>query len=230
MGAILGGPFLQPRSPLRDISKTYTRWRHLPAIGCVVGHLVWPFLKMIFSLECSWCAMLGLLQVYSKVNQVHTHICSLAKWPHSCPALCDPMDCSPSGSSVPGILQVRILEWVAMASSRGSSWPRDPIHVSCTCSQILYCWATREASHRWCYWASLIQGKKRCHFDINNKVSYFSLLYFPGKWLVIYLTSNEVEELWFSNSNLLYKWQNISNEVLPSAQYTLGGCLFFIFV
>ena len=38
----------------------------------------------------------------------------------SCPTLCDPMDCSPRGSSVPGILQARILEWVAMSFSRGS--------------------------------------------------------------------------------------------------------------
>ena len=38
---------------------------------------------------------------------------------------CDPMDRSPPGSSIPGILQARILEWVAMPSSRGSSWPRD---------------------------------------------------------------------------------------------------------
>ena len=78
-----------------------------------------------------------------------------------CLTLCDPMDCSPPGSSVPGILQARMLEWVAMASSRGSSWPRDPIRVSYICSQILYCWATREASHHWCYWASLIQGEKK---------------------------------------------------------------------
>ena len=42
-----------------------------------------------------------------------------------CPTLCSPMDCSPSGSSVHGILQARILEWVAMASSRGSFWPRN---------------------------------------------------------------------------------------------------------
>ena len=49
----------------------------------------------------------------------------------SCPTLCDPMDCSPSGSSVYGILQARILEWVAMPSSRGSSWPRDRISISC---------------------------------------------------------------------------------------------------
>ena len=43
-----------------------------------------------------------------------------------------PMDCSPPGSSVHEILQVRILEWVAISSSRESSWPRDGTHVSCT--------------------------------------------------------------------------------------------------
>ena len=42
-----------------------------------------------------------------------------------CPALCDPMDYSPPGSSVHGILQARILEWVAMPSSKGPSPPRD---------------------------------------------------------------------------------------------------------
>ena len=42
-----------------------------------------------------------------------------------CPALCNPMDCNLPGSSVHGILQARILEWVAMPSSRGSSWPRN---------------------------------------------------------------------------------------------------------
>ena len=47
----------------------------------------------------------------------------------SCPTLCDPMDCSPPGSSVHGILQARILEWITMPSSRGSSWPRDRTHV-----------------------------------------------------------------------------------------------------
>ena len=45
------------------------------------------------------------------------------------PTLCNPMDCSPPGSSVPGILQARILEWVAISSSRGSSQPRDQTHV-----------------------------------------------------------------------------------------------------
>ena len=48
-----------------------------------------------------------------------------AKSFQSCPTLCDPMDRSPPGSSVLGILQARILEWVAMSSSGGSSRPRD---------------------------------------------------------------------------------------------------------
>ena len=45
--------------------------------------------------------------------------------------LCNPMDFTPPGSSVLGISQARILEWVAISSSRGSSWPRDWTRVSC---------------------------------------------------------------------------------------------------
>ena len=45
--------------------------------------------------------------------------------------LSDPMDCSPPGSSVHGILQARTLGWVAVTSFRGSSWPRDRTRVSC---------------------------------------------------------------------------------------------------
>ena len=55
-----------------------------------------------------------------------------------CPTLWDPMDCSPRGSSVRGISQARILQWVAISSSRGSSEPRDGNQVSCIGRQILY--------------------------------------------------------------------------------------------
>ena len=48
----------------------------------------------------------------------------------SCPTLCDPVDCSPPGSSVHGILQARILEWVVIPLSKGSSQPRDRTQVS----------------------------------------------------------------------------------------------------
>ena len=58
-------------------------------------------------------------------------LCVCTKSLQSCPTLCHPMDCSPPGSFVHGILQARILEWVAMPSSRGSSRPRDRTCVSC---------------------------------------------------------------------------------------------------
>ena len=57
---------------------------------------------------------------------------------------CNPMDRSPSGPPVHGILQVRVLEWVAISSSRGSSWPREWNCKSCTGRRILHHWATRE--------------------------------------------------------------------------------------
>ena len=54
------------------------------------------------------------------------------------------MDCSPPGFSVPGILQARTLEWVAIPFARGCSWPRDQTCVSCIGRQTLYHRATRK--------------------------------------------------------------------------------------
>ena len=64
----------------------------------------------------------------------------------SCLTLCGPMDCSPPGSSVHGILQARILEWVAIPFSRASSQPRDPTWVTCIAGRFFTIWATREVS------------------------------------------------------------------------------------
>ena len=59
-----------------------------------------------------------------------------------CTTLCDPMDCSPPGSSVHGILQARIPEWVAIPFSRGSSQPRDQTQILCTAGGFFTTWAT----------------------------------------------------------------------------------------
>ena len=59
--------------------------------------------------------------------------------------MCDPMDCSPSDFSVRGILQARILEWVAISISRGSFQNRVWTYISCIGRWILYNWASREA-------------------------------------------------------------------------------------
>ena len=64
----------------------------------------------------------------------------------SCLTLCHPMDCSPPGSSVHGVLQARILEWVAIPFSGGSSRPRDRSRVSCIVGRFFTIWAIREAS------------------------------------------------------------------------------------
>ena len=62
----------------------------------------------------------------------------------SCCALRDPMDCSPPGSSVCGIFQARILEWVAMPFPRGSSQSKDQTWISCIEGGFFTVWATRE--------------------------------------------------------------------------------------
>ena len=65
----------------------------------------------------------------------------------SCPTLCDPVDCSLSGSSVHGIFQARVLEWIAISFSRGSSRPRNRTRVSCIAGRRFTVWATREAPY-----------------------------------------------------------------------------------
>ena len=83
-------------------------------------------------------------QLTCNVPKIMTHlVCVCAKSLQSCPTLCNPMDCSPPGSSVQGILQAGILEWVSMLSSRVSSQPRDRTfisYVSCIDRQVLYHW------------------------------------------------------------------------------------------
>ena len=72
----------------------------------------------------------------SFLASVDPFACMCAKLLQSCPILWDPMDSSLPGSSAHGILQTRILEWVAISFPRGSSWPRDQICISYTASRF----------------------------------------------------------------------------------------------
>ena len=82
-------------------------------------------------------------QTFSNVPCVCVCVCVLVA--QLCPTLCDLMDCSTPDSSVHGLLQASILEWVAIPFSKGSSWPRDWTQVSCTAGRFFMVWATREA-------------------------------------------------------------------------------------
>ena len=107
--------------------------------------------ESIFNKEITKCCILWysfsgepvatLLATHSAV------LCLVTQW---CLTLCYPMDCSPPGPSVHGdFLQARILEWVAMPSSGGSSQPRDWTQVSRIASRFFTAWATREAQEYW---------------------------------------------------------------------------------
>ena len=81
--------------------------------------------------------------VFSNESEPKEEMCLL--FAQSCPTLYNPVDYSLSGSSVHEILQARILEWVAIPFSRGSSRPRDQTQFSCIAGRFFIIWATREA-------------------------------------------------------------------------------------
>ena len=76
------------------------------------------------------------------------HMCLCSKSLQSYLTLCNPMDRIPSGSSVHGITQARILGWVAEPSSRGSSWHRDQTRVSYLTGRFFTVWAIRKAPYK----------------------------------------------------------------------------------
>ena len=80
----------------------------------------------------------------------------------SCPTLCNPVDCSLPASSLHGILQTRILEWVAISFARGSSRPSDQTQDSCIVGRHFNLWATREA------WSQLKQDQELIVAQIMN--------------------------------------------------------------
>ena len=99
-------------------------------------------LMLVLSPSQDYCKIQGgIRHVETFGNKKALVTCCVCSDAQSCLTLCDPMDCSPPGSSVHGTLQARILEWVVISSSRGSSQPRDQTYVSyisCIGRQILY--------------------------------------------------------------------------------------------
>ena len=92
----------------------------------------------------------------------------------SSPTLCGPMDWSPPNSSVHGILQTRILEWVAISFSRGSSPHRDPTWVSHIAGRFFTVWATRDVMIFFLMedWSGLISMLKKL-FSISSLLILF---------------------------------------------------------
>ena len=99
-------------------------------------------------------------RLLSEPYQWVTIVCVHAKSLQLYPTLCDLVDCSLTGSSVQGILQARILEWVAMTSSRYSSPPRDQTHISCV--SYIGRWVLYHSRHLGPLHFTLITSLKPC--------------------------------------------------------------------
>ena len=120
-------------------------------------HIKKIFLKWIFTDKWEFIAPHGkkLENLVTQASQagistLNSPLASMCA--QSCPTLCDPTDCSPPGSSVHGVFQARILGWVAISSSRGSSQLRDQTHVSCVSCigrWSLYHWCHRTNALQW---------------------------------------------------------------------------------
>ena len=133
----------------------------------------------------------------------------------SCPTLCDPVDCSLPGFSVHGILQARVLEWVTISFSRGSSWPRD------------WTWASRIGGRHFNLWAT---RDNSAHNDthkpsVTSRTLWGHLISAPCNW-------NSSVEAGRSASNMAYShgWRVVTGYWFLSTQASLMGSLCFLTV
>ena len=117
-----------------------------------------------------------------------------AKSLQSCPTLCNPVNCSPPGSSVHGIFQPRMLEWVAMPFSTGSSQPRDRTQVSMSvalASRFFTTSATRETPY-----IKQITNKNLL-YSTGNSTQYSVMTYMGNESKSVYMSM-------YNRFNLLY--------------------------
>ena len=141
---------------------------------------------------------------------------------------CEPMDCSLPGSSVHGILQARILEWVAISFSRGSSWPGDWTCISRIDRLILYCCASREAQllQNMKFWDSVEKDDRNItsnalpldHSFLKGTEKDSSCSPFHLWFMAVYCQRILVLRLIMALVNIIYPCQKFHTHFLQSSQ------------
>ena len=132
----------------------------------------------------------------------------------SCPTVCNPMDCSPPGSCVHEIFQARILEWVAISFSRGSSQPRDQTRVSCSAGRFFTNWATREVHDGISTYINILGHSAVCvHLLCASTVQAWRIQTCTGSYFTVVWSGRYKQKKTCKQMN--NKWQF---RVLPSSQ------------
>ena len=179
-----------PRSCLSTLTcPTWQGFRKAPEFSMpfdpVLTRLQTSFKKIIMKADKMYlqgCSA-TLLQEKLGCGEIRSVLCLVAQ---PCLTLCDPVDWGPPGSSVPGILQPRMLEWAAMPSSRGSSRPRDRTQVSRMAGRFFTSWATREAQGEiWC-WLSKILGWPKSLFGFFCTTLWKTQTFWPTQYFIYY--------------------------------------------
>ena len=147
--------------------------------------------------------------------------------PQSCLTLCNPMDCRLPGSSVHGIFQARILEWVAIPFSKGSSQPRDWTRVYCTSGRFFTIWATREGRENMCLntlentYLNTLQEKKKL-LSIGSRKIIIVIHFFLGvlkNILLMLCAMLPIHFSLFSGLNSLINWELLSLKTLKISHF-----------
>ena len=162
-------------------------WRSIPGLGRSPGEendylLQYSCLKNPMVRGVWWAAVHGVIKSQTWLsNKAHTHTAA-AKSLQSCPTLCDPTDGSPWGSPVPGVLQARTLEWVAISFSNAWKWKVKVKHSVMSDPQRPHGLQPTRLLHPWDF-----PGKSTgvgCHCLLHTHTEYREILsYSSSDWL-----------------------------------------------
>ena len=169
-----------------------------------------------------WDISLSRYETFPSPNKVPPYIFSVTsevKWSEviqSCLTLCNPMDCCLPGSSILGIFQARVLEWVAISFSRVSFWPRDRTRVSCIIGRHFTVWATVTRGNHCSMFFFFPRIELLCLYEWNHLDLFWLLLL----TIVSQIHSSTLLHHSFICSTLLlknipwHKYMNISNFIV----------------